>query len=185
MILRQTFMTAGLMASLMAVASVRANAEPLQTTAPAAETAPASPGRVEPKEFIRQAYLANEFGIAASQVVLQNAQSPAAKSTAQKILNDGMQERQAMIQAIQTAASDMHFDQSWDDQYKQRLADLKSSSATTFDQKYLATETDVTQQSASLFASYAQLGTDPAVKRFAAQILPSLQAESAELKSAG
>ncbi len=140
----------------------------------------------EPKDFIRKAYLANEFGIAASQVALAQSKSPETKKAAQKILSDGMKERQDMIAAIQKATSDMHFDQSWDDKYKQMLADLKSApEGKAFDAKYTQLQGAVSDQSASLFSEYAANGTDTAVKTFAAATLPTIQADGSQLKAVG
>ena len=140
----------------------------------------------EPKDFIRKAYLANEFGIAASQVALAESKSPATKEAAKKILADGMKERQDMIAAIQGATSDMHFDQSWDDKYKQMLADLKSApEGKAFDAKYVQLQGAVSDQSASLFGEYAQNGTDTAVKTFAASTLPTIQTDDDQLKAVG
>jgi len=140
----------------------------------------------EAKDFIRKAYLANEFGIAASQVALAESKSPATKQAAQKILTDGMRERQNMIAAIQKATSDMHFDQSWDDKYKQMLADLKSApEGKAFDAKYVQLQGAVSDQAASLFSQYAQSGTDTSVKTFAAATLPTIQTDNSQLKAVG
>ena len=146
----------------------------------------AAASSAEPKDFIRKAYLANEFGIAASQVALAQSKSPATKEAAKKILSDGMKERQDMIAAIQKATSDMHFDQSWDDKYKQMLADLKSAPAgKAFDSKYAELQGTVSDQSASLFSQYAQNGTDTAVKTFAAATLPTIQTDGSQVKAIG
>ena len=140
----------------------------------------------EPKDFMRKAFLANEFGIAASQVALAQSKSPATKSAAQKILTDGMKERQDMIAAIQKATSDMHFDQTWDDKYKQMLADLKSApEGKAFDAKYAELQGNVSDQTASLFSQYAQNGTDTAVKTFAAATLPTIQTDDSQVKAVG
>ena len=146
----------------------------------------AAASSAEPKDFIRKAYLANEFGIAASQVALAQSKTPATKEAAKKILSDGMKERQDMIAAIQGATTDMHFDQSWDDKYKQMLADLKSApEGKAFDAKYLQLQSAVSDETASLFSQYAQNGTDTSVKTFAASTLPTLQADDSQLKAVG
>jgi putative membrane protein len=146
----------------------------------------AAASSAEPKDFIRKAFLANEFGIAASQVALAQSKSPATKDAAKKILSDGMKERQDMIAAIQGATSDMHFDQSWDDKYKQMLADLKSApEGKAFDAKYLQLQAAVSDETASLFSQYAQNGTDTSIKTFAASTLPTLQADDSQLKAVG
>ncbi len=167
-----------------------------QATTPTAiqGTADLKPGSVdaaavssaEPRDFMRKAFLANEFSIAASQVALAESKSAATKKAAQKILSDGMKERQDMIAAIQKATSDMHFDQSWDDKYKQMLADLKSApEGKAFDSKYAELQGTVSDQTASLFSQYAQNGTDTSVKTFAAATLPTIQTDGSQLKAAG
>ncbi len=119
-------------------------------------------------------------------MALAQSKSPETKKAAQKILSDGMKERQDMIAAIQKATSDMHFDQSWDDKYKQMLADLKSApEGKAFDAKYTQLQGAVSDQSASLFSEYAANGTDTAVKTFAAATLPTIQADGSQLKAVG
>ena len=91
-----------------------------------------------------------------------------------------------MIAAIQGATSDMHFDQSWDEKYKQMLSDLKSEpTGKTFDAKYVQLQAAVSDETASLFSQYAQNGTDTSVKTFAAATLPTLQADDSQLKAVG
>ena len=153
------------------------------TTAQADATAPAAPGMAA-KDFIQQAYLSNEFGIAASQVALKEAKSPATKQAAQQVLNDGMKLRQDMVTAIQGATTDMHFNQGWTAEYKQKLADLQSDTSVPFDQKYLTTQGEMTQATATLYGQYAQSGTDASVKTFAANSLPKLQSDQSQLDTA-
>jgi putative membrane protein len=156
-----------------------------QTAAPGMATpqAPAAAGS-SAKDFVQKAFLNNEFGIAASQVALQQASSPSAKAAAQQVLDDGMKTRNAMVTAIQGSTSDMHFSQDWTDDYKQKLAELQSTAGPAFDTKYLTTQTQVTKESQGIFSDYAQNGTDASVKTFAANTLPVLQADSAKLDAA-
>ncbi|WP_443748536.1 DUF4142 domain-containing protein [Asticcacaulis solisilvae] len=136
------------------------------------------------KDFIQQAYLTNEFGIAAAQVALKTSSNAAVKAAAQSVLTDGMKVRQDMVAAIQGATTDMHFDQGWTDEYKQKLADLQSVTGKEFDQKYLATQGDVTKTAASAYSTYASAGTDATVKTFAQSDLPRLQADGSKLDAA-
>jgi putative membrane protein len=163
-------------------------------TLPATEAAPSTPPAAtapqatapEAKDFIREAFLANQFGIAASQIALTKAKTPETKAAAQTILDDGTKVRQDMVTAIQGATSDMHFDQTWDESYKAKLADLKSAKkGAAFDQAYIAVQGEVNAKTTSLFSSYASVGTDAAVKTFAANTLPVLQAEGDKLGAAG
>jgi putative membrane protein len=202
------YKVAGTLAACLAAAALSAAAQNTQQdaaapvtpdpTAPVAAQAPSAPAAAAPttadsqpaaagnaaKDFMQKAFLNNEFGIAASQVALQQAQSKEAKAAAKQVLDDGMKTRTAMITAIQGSSSDMHFSQDWTDDYKQRLAELQSTAGAAFDSKYLTAQTQVTKESQGLFSDYAQNGTDASVKTFAANTLPSLQADSAKLDAA-
>ncbi len=136
------------------------------------------------KDFMRQAYLSNEFGIAAAQIALQTSANTDVKAAAQGVLTDGLKVRQDMVAAVQNATTDMHFDQNWDDDYKQKLADLKSATGKDFDQKYLATQGDITKSASGAYSGYANAGTDAPVKSFAQSTLPRLQADWAKLDAA-
>ena len=154
------------------------------TSTSVASTDPTAPGQA-PKDFIREAYLANEFGIAASQVALTNAKSADTKAAAKQIISDGTKVRTDLIAAVQGATTDMHFDQSWTDDYKQKLANLKDAKGADFDQKYLEVQGEVNEKATNLFSSFASTGTDATVKTFAANTLPVLQSEGDKLDAAG
>ncbi len=158
------------------------------TTAAPAQAAPAqaqaSAGDPAAKDFMHEAFMANEFGIAAAQVAQTNAKSPAVKSAAAQVLANDTKTRQDMIAAIQGSTSDMHFDQTWNDDYTQRLADLKSAKGAEFDAKYVATQSEVNTKAAGLAQTYAASGTDATVKDFAAKTAPTLQADAQALQSA-
>lgn len=176
-----------ILAALGAAAALNATAQtapPAQTTADAAVAAEATAPNAA-KDFIQQAFLTNEFGIAASQVALKETKDKETKAAAQQVLNDGLKVRQDMIVAIQGSTSDMHFDQNWTEEYKQKLADLQSSTGKDLDAKYVAVQSEENQKATALFSSYAQTATDAATKSFAANTLPRLQAESAKLEAAG
>ncbi len=150
----------------------------------AASTADAAASGPVAKDFIRTAYLSNEFGIAAAQVALKTSSNADVKAAAQSVLTDGLKVRQDMVTAIQGATTDMHFDQGWTDDYKQKLADLQSVTGKDFDQKYLATQGDITRSTAGAYNDFATAGTDATVKTFAQSTLPRLQADSAKIDAA-
>jgi putative membrane protein len=151
------------------------------TSATASAAATSGPAA---KDFMRQAYLSNEFAIAAAQIALKTSENADVKAAAQSILTDGLKVRQDMVTAIQGATTDMHFDQNWDDDYKQKLADLKSTAGKDFDQKYLATQGEITKSVTGAYSGYANAGTDAPVKSFAQSTLPRLQADWAKLDKA-
>ena len=152
---------------------------------PVADNAATTAGTTAPKDFIQQAYLANEFGVAAAQVALKTSTDAEVKSAAQTLLNDGTQTRQEMIKAIQGSTADMHFDQAWPQEYKQKLADLQSVTGKDFDQKYVELQGAELDKATALFSSYASSATDASTKTFASATLPKLQAQAAALDAAG
>lgn len=133
------------------------------------------------RDFIRQTFLANEFGIAAAQVAIAKAQSPQTKAAAQTVLNDGLKVRQDMITAIQGSTSDMHFDQTWNADYKARLADLQTAADSDFDQKYATVQGQVLNAAAAAATNYAATGTDASVKTFAGKTAATFQADAGKL----
>lgn len=135
------------------------------------------------KSFMHDAFMSNEFSIAASQVAVAQAQNPEVKAAAQSIAEAGLKTRDGMIKAIQGSTSDMHFDQTWSDEYTAKLADLKMATGDDFDTKYVDAQGEVTDQAQDLFKSYAATGTDVSVKTFAQNTLPTLQANAAVLDS--
>ncbi|HWU50218.1 MAG TPA: DUF4142 domain-containing protein [Asticcacaulis sp.] len=152
-----------------------------QPDAAAAQTPPTADASNPAKDFIRQTFLANEFGIAAAQVAIAKAQSPETKAAAQTVLNDGMKVRQDMIAAIQGSTSDMHFDQTWNADYKAKLADLQTAADADFDQKYAAIAGQVLTSAASTASAYAASGDDAAVKTFATTAQPIFQTDAGKL----
>lgn len=148
---------------------------------PVASSTATTAGTTAPKDFIQQAYLANEFGVAAAQVALKTSADTEVKATAQSLLSEGTQTRQDMIKAIQGSTADMHFDQAWPDEYKQKLADLQSVAGPEFDQKYVELQGAELDKATALFSSYASSATDASTKTFASATLPKLQAQAAKL----
>jgi predicted outer membrane protein len=151
---------------------------------PVADNAATAAGTTAPKDFIQQAYLANEFGVAAAQVALKISTDAEVKTAAQSLLTDGTATRQEMIKAIQGSTADMHFDQAWPEDYKQKLADLQSVAGPEFDKKYVELQGAELDKATALFSSYASSATDASTKTFASATLPKLQAQAAALDAA-
>ncbi|ESQ85373.1 hypothetical protein ABAC460_23745 [Asticcacaulis sp. AC460] len=147
------------------------------------DTAPAVADASAPKAFMQQAFLANEFSAAAAEIALQKGSTQEVKDTAQSVLNDATKTRAGMVTAIQTSTSDMHFDQNWDEAYKQKLADLNTLEGAEFDAKYLELQGQVSHDSEGLYQSFAATASDEAAKTFASATLPTLTAQNDALES--
>jgi len=133
------------------------------------------------KDFMREAFMANEFSIAASQLAATQGEDPDVKAAAQAVLDNGLKTRAAMVTAIQGSTSDMHFDQNFTDDYTTKLGELKVAQGADFDTKYVAAQGAVNDKAEDVFKAYATTGTDESVKTFAANTLPVLAANGDKL----
>ena len=150
---------------------------------PAAPAVAAAADTGAAKAFMKEAFMANEFTIAASQLAATQGESADVKATAQGVLDNAMKTRTAMVTAIQGSTSDMHFDQNFTDDYNMKLGELKAAKGADFDTKYVAALGDVNDKAENVFKSYASTGTDESVKTFAANTLPTLSANGDKLDS--
>jgi putative membrane protein len=157
-------------------------AAPVDATAPAAAPAVAADANAA-KDFMREAFMANEFSIAASQLAATQGESPDVKAAAQAVLDNGLKTRTAMVAAIQGSTSDMHFDQNFSDDYNTKLGELKLANGADFDTKYVTAQGEVNDKAENVFKAYAATGTDESVKTFAANTLPTLAANGDKLDS--
>ncbi len=208
--MKNIYKVSGILAAVMAATALGASAQnTAQTTSPDAQptvppvTAPVTAPAVDPaaaapavasavaadansaKDFMKEAFMANEFSIAASQLAAAQGESADVKAAAQAVLDNSLKTRTAMVTAIQGSTSDMHFDQNFTDDYNMKLGELKAAKGADFDTKYVAAMGDVTDKAEGVFKSYAATGTDESVKTFAANTLPTLAANGDKLDSVG
>lgn len=127
------------------------------------------------QEFLAKAAASGLFEIESSRLAADNAQDPAVKQFAQKMIKDhsdadaklkaaASRERlaapQAKLEADQQAA----------------LRDLKNAKGAEFDRKYIAEQQKAHAVAVKLFQTYAQSGDRPQITAFARETLPTLQA---------
>ena len=204
--MKNIYKVSGILAAVMAATALGASA---QTTSPDAQptvppiTAPVTAPAVDPaapattpaaapavaadanaaKDFMKEAFMANEFSIAASQLAATQGESADVKAAAQTVLDNGLKTRTAMVTAIQGSTSDMHFDQNFTDDYNMKLGELKAAKGADFDTKYVAAQGEVNDKAENVFKAYAATGSDESVKTFAANTLPTLAANGDKLDS--
>ena len=210
--MKNIYKVSGILAAVMAATALGASAQTTaQTASPDAQptvppvTAPVTTPAIDPaapaavpatapavaadanaaKDFMKEAFMANEFSIAASQLAATQGESADVKAAAQAVLDNSLKTRTAMVTAIQGSTSDMHFDQNFTDDYNMKLGELKAAKGADFDTKYVAAMGDVTDKAEGVFKSYAAAGTDESVKTFAANTLPTLAANGDKLDSVG
>ncbi|MCR6658651.1 MAG: DUF4142 domain-containing protein [Asticcacaulis sp.] len=199
--MKNVYKVSGILAAVMAATALGASAQTTTpTTSPDAQptvppvTAPVTAPAVDPaapaatpaaapavaadanaaKDFMKEAFMANEFSIAASQLAATQGESADVKAAAQAVLDNALKTRTAMVTAIQGSTSDMHFDQNFTDDYNMKLGELKAAKGADFDTKYVTAMGDVTDKAEGVFKSYAATGSDESVKTFAANTLPIL-----------
>lgn len=199
--MKNIYKVSGILAAVMAATALGASAQTTgQATAPDAQptvppvTAPVTTPAIDPvtpaaapatapavaadansaKDFMKEAFMANEFSIAASQLAASQGESTDVKAAAQAVLDNSLKTRTAMVTAIQGSTSDMHFDQNFTDDYNMKLGELKAAKGADFDTKYVAAQGEVNDKAENVFKAYAATGSDESVKTFAANTLPTL-----------
>jgi putative membrane protein len=160
-----------------ATAPVVPSAEAAAPVAAADATAPV------PKAFVQDAFQANEFELAASQVAVKKATSPKVKAYAKAAVAEKTAIRAQMTTAIQSAQSDMQFTQDWTPAQKAKLAELNAAKGKSFDTKYVGAVADTLDKAVPQFEDYASRGTDAAIRDFAAGALPKLKDAQAQVQT--
>jgi len=110
----------------------------------------------------------DSFEIQSSQLARQRSRNPAIRSFAQRMIRDHSMTSQALGVPVGSAVA-------LDARHASMLNQLASTSGGTFDALYGQMQIMAHQEAVGMFAAYAQGGTDPAMRTFAQQVLPSLQ----------
>src|SRR5215217_9223520 len=118
--------------------------------------------------FRAMALQSDAFEIASSQLALQQSRNPAIRSFAQRMVQDHSMTSQALGVPAGSAVA-------LDARHASMLNQLASASGRTFDALYVQMQVMANQEAVGMFAAYAQGGTEPAMRAFAQQALPSLQ----------
>lgn len=128
-----------------------------------------------PQDFVTKAGIANMFEIEEAQVAVKAAKNPDVKAFAQKMITDHTKAG-TEFKAVVAKISGVTAPTALDDAHQSKLDDLKKKTGDDFDQDYVSDQKDAHNEAVSLFKNYADNGTDPDLKAFAAKTLPTLQA---------
>lgn len=125
------------------------------------------------QDFAEKAAVSNTFEIEAAKLVLDRGKDPAAKTFAADMISD---HEQAGI-ALANAAGEEHVQlpAGLDDEHREKLEALKSSSDQDFDQAYLSTQISAHEEAVSLFEHYAKNSSGGPLKSFAEKTLGTLR----------
>jgi putative membrane protein len=118
--------------------------------------------------FRAMALQSDAFEISSSQLALQRSRNPAVRSFARRMIRDHSRTSQALGVPAGTAVA-------LDARHATLLNQLAPASGPAFDAAYGQMQVMAHQEAVGMFAAFAQSGTDPAMRAFAQQVLPSLQ----------
>jgi putative membrane protein len=129
---------------------------------------------MSPQTFVQQAAAANQFEIESSQLALQKAQNDKLKQFAQRMIDDHTKIADQMKQTLEQAKLPEPPAQLPPEQ--QALLDkLKNENGAAFDRNYFMDQLSGHRKAVRLIGSYARTGSDPALKKLAANTLPVIR----------
>ncbi len=129
---------------------------------------------LQPQDFATQAAVANMFGAQSATLALHKTSSPEIKSFAHRLANDHGTTGSS-LRRITARRSDIALPESPDARHLDMLRELSSKQGPDFDKAYVAAQRAAQQETVTLVSAYAQNGSDPELKAFAAKTLPTLQ----------
>ena len=134
------------------------------------------------QDFAQQATYASQFELSSSQMAVEKSKSTEVRLFAQKMITDHTQASNTLKATLpaSTVNPGLIKDKP-DDAHQDTLDDLRKASADDFDEDYLEAQDKAHKEAVSLFTSYAESGTDPALKKFAADTLPVLRSHQQHL----
>lgn len=155
---------------LLGLAALALAALPLRAQVPA------------PEQFITEASVSNMFAIEASTLALQKSDSAEIKKFAHQAVNDrstlGTGLRQIVAKRTGISAPEMP-----DGKRLAILRELSNLQGPDFDRAFVLAQQKANEEAESLFAAYAQAGTDDELKSFASKNLSTLQDYTRQAKA--
>lgn len=139
------------------------------------------PTAMAPAQFVQTAAVANMFEIQSSRLALERAQTPAVKQFAQEMIKDHTDAATKLKAAARKASADIQVPTALDQEHKQKLDELTQQKGSQFEQGYINAQVQAHDQAVVLFTAYSTGGTQPDLKAFAMETLPTLQHHQAEV----
>lgn len=149
-----------------------------QTAAPTTSSSPREAGvKVSvpsTADFLKKAAVGNKFEIDSSKLALDKSKSEAVRTFANMMIKDhgeaAVKMRAAVTEAQLSAPAD-----ALDARHKQTLDDLSTKDGSAFDKAYVEAQLKGHEETVALFQAYANVGDNARIKRFAKDLLPTLQ----------
>lgn len=136
------------------------------------------------EEFVHKASVSNQFTIESSKIAIDRGKSDDVKNFAQRMIDDHTRVGDQLLEASKSAK--MKPTKTLDSEHQKMVDELKSMPDNNFDNRYIGMQIMAHEKSVQLFSTYSENGSDPELKSFAAEILPTLKEhlkEAQQLKS--
>lgn len=142
----------------------------------------AEPASADTKSFIDKAAVSTMFSVESSKLALQTSTNPEVKAFAQKIVTEHTAAGAGLKAAVNSSGLTAPvIPVSLDKDHQDDLADLKTKTGADFDEEYLDDQADAHKDAVALFKKYSEKGDNVALKEYAAETLPTLQAHKTEI----
>lgn len=143
---------------------------PDTTAGPTADTAPR---KVDDKKFAKDAALGGLTEVELGKLAAQKASNDAVKQFGQRMVDDHSKANDQLKQIA--SKSNIEVPAALDSKHQSRIDKLAKLSGPAFDKAYVKDQLKDHERDVDDFKSEAQNGSDPNVKQFAMQTLPTLQ----------
>jgi putative membrane protein len=136
-------------------------------------TADTMPRKVDDKKFVKNSALGGLTEVELGKLAAQKASSDAVKQFGQRMVDDHSKANDLLKQAA--GKSNIEVPAALDSKHQSRIDKLAKLSGPAFDKAYVKDQVKDHEHDVDDFKSEAQNGSDPNVKQFAMQTLPTLQ----------
>jgi putative membrane protein len=157
------------LAAVMTALATPAAAQQMMAPAPAA-----APMMLTPETYRMMAMISDSFEIEAARLAQQRSSNPRVRAYADMMLRDHSMTSQALMGGVQVAALG-GMAPALDSRHAAMLNQLGSASGAQFDRLYGQMMVMSHREAIALHGSYAQAGSDPALRTFAASVTPHLR----------
>jgi putative membrane protein len=137
------------------------------------DTADTMPRKVDDKKFVKNSALGGMTEVELGKLAAQKASSDAVKQFGQRMVDDHSKANDQLKQIA--GKSSIEVPAALDSKHQSRVDKLAKLSGPAFDKAYLKDQVKDHEHDVDEFKSEAQYGSDPNIKQFAMQTLPTLQ----------
>ena len=126
--------------------------------------------------FVNAAAISDMYEIAAARIARQKSTDPAVKAFAAKMVHDHTMSTEGLKKAMAAGAVSSGLPSAMDQRRKGLIDNLDKAAAPDFDKTYIDQQVAAHEEAASLFKGFGDHGSNDALKAFAADTAPTIQA---------